>query len=81
MLGLGWQYRWGCIRLLRLQGLLLLAAMSTLRLTGFGIDLIRFHAQSTTVKPPSLWILDPPAALAAAGPSGPGGRPGPACWS
>jgi len=61
MLGLGWQYRWGCIWLLTLQGLLLLAAISTLRLTGYGIDLVRFHAHSTTDRPPSPWYLEPPA--------------------
>jgi ATP-binding cassette, subfamily B, bacterial len=52
MLGLGWQYRWGCIKLLALQGLLLFAALSTLRLTGFGIDLIRFHAKAAGKPPP-----------------------------
>lgn len=52
MLGLGWQYRWGCLRLLCLQGLLLLAALGTLRLTGLGIDLIRFYANATPEKPP-----------------------------
>jgi ATP-binding cassette, subfamily B, bacterial len=53
MLGLGWEYRWGCIRLLALQGLLLLAALTTLRLTGFGIDLIRWHAKAAD-KPPEV---------------------------
>jgi ATP-binding cassette subfamily B protein len=52
MVGVGWQYRWGCIRLLALQGLLLLTALGTLRLTGLGIDLIRFHAGATPVRPP-----------------------------
>jgi len=51
MIGLGWQYRWGCIRLLALQGLLLLAALGTLRVTGLGIDLIRFHAGAAKVAP------------------------------
>lgn len=60
MLGLGWQYRWGCIWLLTLQGLLLLAAISTLRLTGYGIDLVRFHAHSTTERPTALWLFEPP---------------------
>lgn len=44
MLGLGWRYRWGCLRLLALQGVLLLAGITTLRLVGAGIDLIRYHA-------------------------------------
>ena len=52
MIGLGWQYRWGCLRLLCLQGLLLLAALGTLRLTGLGIDLIRFYAHASLDKPP-----------------------------
>jgi len=51
MIGLGWQYRWGCIRLLALQGLLLLAALGTLRVTGLGIDLIRFHAGAAKSAP------------------------------
>ena len=51
MIGLGWQYRWGCIRLLALQGLLLLAALGTLRVTGLGIDLIRFHAGAAKAAP------------------------------
>jgi len=67
MLALGWHYRWGCLLLLALQGLLLITAITTLRLTGYGIDLVRFHAQSTTVKPPSLWLLEPPAAWSAMG--------------
>ena len=61
MLGLGWQYRWGCAWLLSLQGLLQLAAISTLYLTGYGIDLVRYHAQNTTVGPPTLWFFESPA--------------------
>ena len=53
MLGLGWQYRWGCLRLLVLQGLLLLTALGTLRLTGLGIDLIRWHARAADKPPPA----------------------------
>ena len=60
MLALGWQYRWGCLRLLILQGLLLLGTLGTLRLTGYGIDLIRFHAKATDKMPPSPWDLHPP---------------------
>src|SRR5262249_54530831 len=52
MLGLGWQYREGCIRLLTLQGLLLLTALGTLRLTGLGIDLIRWHVAAVAKPPP-----------------------------
>src|SRR5687768_11470685 len=42
MLGLGWRYRWGCLRLLALQALLLCTTLSCLGLTGLGIDLIRY---------------------------------------
>ena len=62
MLGLGWQYRWGCIWLLCVQGLLLLTAISTLRLAGYGIDLVRFHAWDIPDRPPSPWLIDPSAA-------------------
>jgi ATP-binding cassette, subfamily B, bacterial len=53
LLGLGWQYRWGCIRLLILQALLLSTALGALRLAGAGIDLIRWHAGAAD-RPPSL---------------------------
>ena len=53
MLGLGWQYRWGCVRLLVLQSLLLFTALGALRLTGLGIDLIRWHV-GASVKPPPM---------------------------
>lgn len=56
MLGLGWRYRWGCVRLLVLQSLLLGTALGALRLTGLGIDLIRFHAGAAT-KPPDFFLL------------------------
>jgi len=52
MLGLGWQYRWGCVRLLVLQGLLLLTVLGALRLAGLGIDLIRWHAGAAAKPPP-----------------------------
>lgn len=60
MLGLSWQYRWGCIRLLVLQGLLLLTAISCLRLTGYGIDLIRFYSGNNTQFPYAPFGLHPP---------------------
>ena len=53
MIGLGWQYRWGCLRLLVLQGMLLIAVLGTLRLTGLGIDLIRYHAGAAKELPPT----------------------------
>jgi ATP-binding cassette subfamily B protein len=53
MLALGWQYRFGCLRLLGLQSLLLLTALGALRLLGLGIDLIRWHVGAAD-QPPSL---------------------------
>jgi ATP-binding cassette subfamily B protein len=53
LLALGWRYRWACVRLLLLQGLLLATAIGTLRLTGLGIDLIRWHVGAAG-KPPTL---------------------------
>lgn len=52
MLGLGLVYRWGCLRLLVLQGLLLMTALSVLRLTGLGIDVVHHFADPEKVKPP-----------------------------
>jgi ATP-binding cassette subfamily B protein len=56
MLGLGWRYRWGCLRLLVMQSLLLGTALGALRLVGLGIDLIRWHAKAAT-KPPDFFLL------------------------
>lgn len=44
LLGLAWRYRWGCISLLAHQALVLALAITALRLVGFGIDLVRHHA-------------------------------------
>jgi ATP-binding cassette subfamily B protein len=44
MLALSWRYRWGCIRLLVLQGLLLGTGLAALDLSGVGIDVILFRA-------------------------------------
>ena len=62
MLALGWQYRWGCIRVLILQGLLLITALTVLRLTGLGIDLVHHFADPAKVPaPPYPLGLQPPA--------------------
>ena len=55
MMMLGWKYRWGCVRLLALQGLLLLTAIACLRLTGLGIDVVRFHAVPGAPPPSFPW--------------------------
>jgi ATP-binding cassette subfamily B protein len=52
MLALGWQYRWGCLRLLAMQGLLLGTALGGLELTGIGIDAVLYRAQATS-RPPA----------------------------
>ncbi|MCE9527677.1 MAG: ABC transporter ATP-binding protein/permease [Planctomycetales bacterium] len=52
MLALGLLYKWGCIRLLILQGLLLVTALTVLRLTGLGIDLVHHFADPEKTKPP-----------------------------
>jgi ATP-binding cassette subfamily B protein len=61
MLALGWQYRWGCLRLLAMQGLLLLAAVTALRLAGYGIDLVRWFAGAAAARPQSPVFYEPPA--------------------
>lgn len=61
MLALGLIYKWGCIRLLILQGLLLITALSVLRLTGLGIDLVHHFADPEKTKPPAFpFGLGPP---------------------
>src|SRR5262245_29719964 len=44
MLALSWRYRWGCLRLLALQGMLLWTALAALDLSGVGIDVVLYHA-------------------------------------
>lgn len=51
LLGLGWAYRWGCIKVLVLQMILLALGLSGLGFTGLGIDEIR-HAADPSVPPP-----------------------------
>ncbi|MGE5191872.1 MAG: ABC transporter ATP-binding protein, partial [Deltaproteobacteria bacterium] len=61
MLALSWRYRWGCMRLLALQGILLWTALAALDLSGVGIDVVLFHAGAA--KRPALYPfgLAPPA--------------------
>ena len=62
MLGLGLIYRWGCLRLLILQGMLLITALSVLRLTGLGIDVVHHFADPEKAKLPEYpFGLAPPA--------------------
>lgn len=61
MLSLGLIYKWGCMRLLVLQGLLLITALSVLRLLGLGIDLVHHFADPEKTKPPAFpFGLGPP---------------------
>jgi ATP-binding cassette subfamily B protein len=63
MLAVSWRYRWGCARLLALQGILLGMALAALDLSGVGIDVILFHAGAATgpaaypfgISPPASW--------------------------
>jgi ATP-binding cassette subfamily B protein len=52
LLALAWNYLGECGKLLILQGCVLVLAITVLRLVGFGIDLIRFHAGDIPVAPP-----------------------------
>src|SRR5262245_58337634 len=52
---LGWRYRWVCLRLLLLQGLLLGSALVGLRLTGVGIDVVLYRAGA--ISRPLAWPL------------------------
>jgi ATP-binding cassette subfamily B protein len=54
MLALGLEYKWGCIRLLVLQGLLLMTALAVLRLTGLGIDVVHHFADPEKTPPPEI---------------------------
>lgn len=60
LLGLAWRYRWGCIQLLVFQSLVLLLGITALRLVGFGIDLIRYHAHDLKEAPQLIAAWRPP---------------------
>lgn len=63
MLALSWRYRWGCLRLLAWQGILLATALAALDLSGVGIDAVLYHAGAAArpaaypfgLAPPSGW--------------------------
>ncbi len=60
LLRLSWQYRWGCIKVLSLQMVLLVMGLSGLGLTGLGIDIIRHEVQPTTRAPSWPFGFTPP---------------------
>jgi ATP-binding cassette subfamily B protein len=59
MLALSWRYRWGCIKLLMLQVVLLATALGAVQLGGLGIDLVRYSIGDTPDRPhfPFGWEL------------------------
>jgi ATP-binding cassette subfamily B protein len=67
MLAVSWRYRWGCVRLLALQGILLGMALAALDLSGVGIDVILFHAGAATRPAAYPFGLSPPASWPALG--------------
>ena len=62
MLRLSWGYRWACVRLMLLQGMLLGLAILSLRLLGFGIDLVRHYADPAVQLPSLAFGFSPPTA-------------------
>jgi ATP-binding cassette subfamily B protein len=61
LLALSWQYRWGCIRLVLLQLLLLATAIAALQWAGVGIDAIRHYVDPSRAEPPKYPLgLAPP---------------------
>lgn len=67
LIGIAWEYRSACLRLLGLQFLLTLLTVAILALTGAGIDLVRWAADSTAPAPANLHWLPSGSALASCG--------------
>ncbi len=61
LLGLAWRYRWGCLRVLTYQALVVAATVGVLGLTGLGLAVIRKGVQPSAS--PAQWPLglSPPA--------------------
>lgn len=55
LLALTWRYRWGCVKLLALQGVVLALGMAVVALTGLGIDELR-HALEGGASPSAAWM-------------------------
>ncbi len=67
LIGIAWEYRSACLRLLGLQFLLTILTVAILALTGAGIDLVRWAADSTAPAPANLHWLPSGSALASCG--------------
>ncbi len=67
LIGIAWEYRSACLRLLGLQFLLTLLTVAILALTGAGIDLVRWAADPTAPAPANLHWLPSGSALASCG--------------
>ncbi|MEZ6118543.1 MAG: ABC transporter ATP-binding protein [Pirellulaceae bacterium] len=61
LLRLAWRYRWGCLLVLLLQGVLLWTAVVAVQLSGIGIDLIRHHLDPSIQMPRLPWNVALPA--------------------
>lgn len=67
LIGIAWEYRSACLRLLGLQFLLTVLTVAILALTGAGIDLVRLAADPTAPTPTNLDWLPQGSTLAACG--------------
>lgn len=67
LIGIAWEYRSACLRLLGLQFLLTFLTVAILALTGAGIDLVRLAADPTAPTPTNLDWLPQGSTLAACG--------------
>lgn len=67
LIDIAWEYRSACLRLLGLQFLLTILTVAILALTGAGIDLVRWAADSTAPAPANLHWLPSGSALASCG--------------
>ena len=61
LLGLGWRYRTGCLKVLLLQVAVVSTALAALGLVGLGIDVIRHHVDPLGAPPRWPWGTAPPA--------------------
>jgi len=61
LLGLAWQYRFGCVKVLCIQMVLVALALAGLNFVGLGIDFFRYEADNTLSPPHWPFGLAPPA--------------------